>query len=71
MDLTIQTYGVLACITPLTPKGLSWLLRNVSVEPEQWLGGAVLVEMCIADGVYHGARGDGLDVELREVLEIK
>jgi len=67
-DIRIQTFGVVALLTGLTPAGHLWLLRNVSVEPGQWLGGAVVVEMCIAEGVYDGARGDGLEVELRNVL---
>lgn len=69
-DLRIQTFGPLCSITPLSTEGLSWLLRNVEAEPGQWLGGSLLLEICIGEGIYDGARGDGLEVELREVLEI-
>ena len=71
MDLKFETYCPVCLITPLSVKGHSWLLRNVSVEADQWIGGAMLVELWLAQGIFDGARGDGLEVDLREVLEIK
>jgi hypothetical protein len=62
-DLTVESHGSIALVTPLTPLGETWLQENTVTEGWQWLGKSLGVDHRYIIPLLEGAIQDGLEVE--------
>ena len=61
-DVLVCNEGTVFLFCPLTPCAKQWIEENVSTEPWQWFGNALVVEQRYAWGLGQGMKDAGLQL---------
>ena len=59
-DLVFENHGSLFLIRPVSQSGQRWLDENVGDENTLTFGGAIICQPRYVEGIYLGAKRDGL-----------